>query len=87
MDDAPAMPDKKTEVYPKVWDGLTCLGFVDFVFPITDNTILERVDETMAQPINAINCLDFSVKKIDPRESTEGPVDKEVKFRLFVEPI
>ena len=53
------MPDKKTEVYPKVWDGLTCLGFVDFVFPITDNTILERVDETMAQPINAINCLDF----------------------------
>ena len=29
----------------------------------------------------------LSVKKIDLRESTEDPVDKEVKFRLFVWPI
>ena len=59
VDDAPAMPDKNTEVQPKVWDGLTCLGFVGFVFPITDNTVLECVDEKIAQPVNVINCLDF----------------------------
>ena len=78
------MPDKNTEVQPKVWDGLTCLGFVGFVFPITDNTVLECVDEKIAQPINVSIVWIFVREKNDPQESTEDPVDKEVKFPLFV---